>query len=124
MRQSGTGFGGMREYNSFLHRISSTGYYQALEGHVADPWTMSNRTAEAYASTKKWQVKLICINPKSAKDLRPLYAIARPQSSTPTKPLATEAELLIPGNVRMKVHNYKEEDIGGGKRLTIYCEEE
>ena len=50
--------------------------------------------------------------------------IAQAQSITPTKPLATEAELLIPGNVRMKVHNYKEEDIGGGKRLTIYCEEE
>ena len=50
--------------------------------------------------------------------------IAQPQSSTPTKRLATEAELLIPGNVRMKVREYKEEDIGGGKRLTIYCEEE
>ena len=114
----------MREYNSFLHRISSTGYYQALEGHVADSWTLSDATAEAYASKKKWQIKLICIHHKSAKDLRPLYRVARPQSSTPTKPLATEAELLIPGNVRMKVLKKYEKPVGGGKRLTIYCKEE
>lgn len=120
----GMGFGSMEDYNSFLRDITNKDYYQALKGHVADSWTTSDAIAEAYASKKKWQVKLICTHHKSAKDLRPLYAIARPQSSTPTKPLATEAELLIPGNVRMRVLDYESKDVGGGKRLTIYCEEE
>ena len=117
------GFGGMREYNSFLHRISSTGYYQALKGHVAESWTMSDATAEAYASSKKWQIKLICTTHKSAKDLRPLYRVAQPQSKTPTLPLATEAELLIPGNVRLKVTKIDADKMEHGKRLTVYCEE-
>lgn len=120
----GMGFGGMDDYNDFLRELTNKGYYQAKAGRVADSWTTSDASAEAYASKKKWQVKLICRKHESAKDLRPLYQIALPQSSAPTKPLASEAELLIPGNVRMRVLNYKQEDIGGGKRLTIYCEEE
>ena len=31
---------------------------------------------------------------------------------------------LIPGNVRLKVLDKHEKDVGGGKRLTIYCVEE
>lgn len=120
----GIGFSSIEDYNSFLRDITNKGYYQALKGHVADSWTLSDATAEAYASKKKWQAKLICTHHKSAKDLRPLYRVARPQSSTPTKPLATEAELLIPGNVRLKVLNKYEKDVGGGKRLTIFCKEE
>ena len=118
------GFGGEDDYKDFLRTIEDQGYYQAKAGRVADSWTTSNRTAEAYASKKMWQVMLICKEHKSAKDLRPLYAIAKPQSSTPTKPLATEAELLIPGHVRMKVLNSWEENIDGKTRLTIECEEE
>ena len=120
----GMGFGGMEKYNSFLREITSKGYYQAKEGRVADSWTLSDRTAESYASAKRWQVKLFCTHHKSAKDLRPLYNVAQPQYKTPGSPLATEAEYLIPGNIRMRILRYKEEDIGGGKRLTLYCEEE
>ena len=117
-------FGGMRECNSFLRSIADTGYYQTLEGRVADSWTTSDATAEAYASTKKWQVKLICRSHESAKDLRPLYKKAQPQSKTPTLPLSTEAELLIPGNVRLNVTKITEEPLARGKRVTIICKEE
>ena len=54
---------------------------------------------------------------------RPLYRSVQPQSKTPTMPLSTEAEMLIPGNVRMKITKITEEKTQRGKRITVYCEE-
>ena len=55
---------------------------------------------------------------------RPLYRSVQPQSKTPTIPLSTEAEMLIPGNVRLKIIKIREENLERGKRVTITCEEE
>ncbi len=108
----------------FLDDIRQKGYYQANEGKLADSWSMSDRTAERYARGSDWQIKLVCTSHKSAKDLRPLYRVAQPQSKTPTLPLSTEAELLIPGNVRLNVTKITEEPLARGKRVTIICKEE
>ena len=108
----------------FLEDLRQKGYYQAQEGRPADSWSMSDRAAERYAVGSDWQIKLICTRHKSAKDLRPLYLAVQPQSSTPTMPLSTEAEMLIPGNVRLKITKIREEPLERGKRVTITCEEE
>lgn len=49
----GMGFGGMDDYNDFLRELTNKGYYQAKAGRVADSWTTSDASAEAYASKKK-----------------------------------------------------------------------
>lgn len=112
------------EWEKLLEELRQKGYYQAQEGRLADSWSMSDRAAERYAGGSDWQIKLICTRHKSAKDLRPLYRAAQPQSSTPTLPLSTEAEILIPGNVRLKIIKIREENLERGKRVTITCEEE
>lgn len=119
----GMAFSSRDKLQSFVETLRKNGSYQALPEKVADSWSMSDRTAERYASGSDWQVKLICRKHKNAKDLRPLYRAAQPQSKTPTLPLAAEAELLVPANVRLKITKIHEEEIEHGKRITVYCEE-
>ncbi len=122
--ERGISFSTQEKLQDFITDIRENGSYRALPGKVADSWSMSDRTAERYAGDSDWQIKLICTRHKRAKDLRPLYRSVQPQSKTPTMPLSTEAEMLIPGNVRMKITKITEEKTERGKRITVYCEEE
>lgn len=121
--ERGMSFSTQEKMQHFITDIRENGYYRALPGKVADSWSMSDRAAERYADGSDWQIKLICTRHKNAKDLRPLYRSVQPQSKTPTMPLSTEAEMLIPGNVRMKITKITEEKTQRGKRITVYCEE-
>ena len=116
--------GSKSELLSLVDELEKKGYYQARPGKVADSWTLSDRAADQYASNTPWQIKLICTKHTSARNLAPLYSVVKPQSSNPTKPLSTEAELLIPGNVRLYIKKIIRENLNPGMRITIYCKEE
>lgn len=120
----GMSMSNQKKFEQLVNEIQSKGFYQAKDGKVADSWSMSDSTAEMFTTGDNWQIKLICTRHKSAKDLRPFYRTVQPQSKTPTSPVSTEAELLIPGNVRLKVTKITRQPLPHGQRVTIICKEE